>query len=252
MKQGIVFLLRLLLLQYSVLQAQKPISYYVPNPIQIPALSGKGEGSVRGGWSWAEGFIGYNLMGIYSPMRNVAVLVNHNGRQMKDVKAGEVTGTNFSLTEVGAGTYYNIQRKSISCLAGYSLEKLFSTYQKDLSKTSTVWLRRYFLQMSYAYTGPKSMIGFGVSMIHLKHYKALISRDIDSEYLNALKTIERKTPFFFPEWDFQVGIVRYYPVSVSMHVVSAFPNWSGLKLQPTSVGMCIGYDFGRKKAALQP
>lgn len=252
MKPGIVFLLCLLLLQHSVVKAQKPISYYIPNPVQIPALSGEGEGSVRGGWSWAGAFNGYNLMGIYSPMRHVAVIVNHNGRNMKDIKAGEVPGTNFSLTEAGAGMYYNIKRHSFSCLAGYGREKLFSNYKSSFSETSTVWLRRYFLQASYAVTGPKTVIGIGLRMIHMKHDKALISLDIDTEYLRSLETIEGKTPFLFPEWDFQVSIVRYYPVSVSMHIATAFPNWSELKLEPTSVGMCIGYGFGSKKAVLHP
>lgn len=233
-----------LLLACHVRAAAQEITYYIPNPVQIPALYGKGDGNILAGLSMAASNPGYTIMGIYSPKKHWMAMINHNGRKVNNFK----NGTNFSITEIGAGGYYMENNRCASGMLGYGQEKVSSVYDNNLSRTSTLWLQRYFLQGAYAWTGNRIMAGVGMRLILLNYQKGLISNDIGYDYLVALNKIERKSPVMYHELAFQIGIVRYAPFLMTLHINAFFPELDDLQIQQSSVGLCLGYHIGRTKA----
>ena len=238
------------LLWKAVLPAQN-ITYYVPNPVQVPSLSEGKQGNVLAGFSWSNGYTGYNLMGMYSPRKNLLLILNHNGRSGRVFQKIKQYATNFHLTEIGVGAYHVDRDYISSAMAGYGQEKLFSSYNNKLAQTSTLHLQRYFLQGAYSYVNSVSTIGVGIRFLLIRYTQGLISSDLEQEYLRELKKIEQKSPVFVPELAFHVGIVRYHPIVISMHLTTHLPSVNKLKIQESSFGMSIGYQFGRKKTQME-
>lgn len=247
MCKKILFLCLQLLLWKEILPAQN-ITYYVPNPVQVPSLSQGRQGNVLAGFSWANGYTGYNLMGMYSPRKNLLLMLNHNGRSSREFQKINLYSTNFSLTEIGVGAYHVDRYNIASAMIGYGQEKLFSSYKNKFAQTSTLHLQRYFMQGAYSYTNSVSTIGVALRILLLKYTRGQISSDLEAEYLSELKKIQKESPIFVPELAFQVGIIRYHPVVVNMYLTTHFPSVNKLKIQESSFGMSVGYQFGKKRS----
>ena len=243
MKNRVVALMMICaLLCHFAAHAQR-IAYYIPNPVQMPALKGKSDGNVMAGISMAGENAGYNLMTMYSPVKSVAIMLNHNGRHTRH----NWIGTNFSTTEIGAGVYQGKNGNCSSVMLGYGRQKVVSVYDNDFSQISSLWMNRYFLQGAYSYTGKKGMIGVGLRLVLLEYYKGLINKEIDPFFLNHIKKIEGKSPIVYHELAIQTGIVRYDPVHVYFHINTFIPKLEDLKLFQGSVGLSLAYHFGRRK-----
>ena len=217
---------------------------YSPNLTNIPYLTQSGD--VHLGLGWGRGLVMQSLeiQAAYSPMRHLAIMANYLGDRQKNVRKQIDTGTDYYLWEAGVGVYEKLPKGSASVFAGYGGGELYNNF--EFERVAEFNLQRWFIQPGINYRSNFFQAGIALRLSHLTFKDANISYSIEEPYLQYIKNIEQKSPMFLPELGLQIGM-RLKPVTISLNIVSIFPDTENWNFSRLNTGLCIALDLNVKK-----
>ncbi len=141
---------------------QKSIHYYyAANTVHIPVLQSKRDGELGVGYGWGSKNTAFEARGVYSPVRNGALMLSYYGAGSNAVK--NEGGTKFSFADASLGAYQFFQGGSASLFAGVGQGRLRNNYGAD--KYSRFTLRRWFIQPSIAFVGKNYRARHGAAAV---------------------------------------------------------------------------------------
>jgi hypothetical protein len=209
----------------SVWAARSQNYNYAPNTIQIPNLTQKGDLIFSAGLSRGQSFSGYDLQGVYSPVKNFAVLANYFDAGSNNLIKDSKVGTKIRFGEIGLAAYQKVAKGSVSLLAGYGIGKVFNQFA--LLRQSNLPLSRWFIQPSLSYQDTYFRGALALRLTRLFYGKGSIDYSIDDYHLKAIQQIEDNAPFFQPEIGLSGGF-RFKPVWINLTISAIYPNTDGL------------------------
>jgi len=221
-------------------RGQQPIHYYyAASTVHIPLLQNRRDGDLGVGYGWGSKNTAFEARGVYSPVRNGALMVSYYSAGSNAVE-NEI-GTKFSFADASLGAYQAFQGGSASLFAGVGQGRLRNNYGAD--KYSRFTLRRWFVQPSVAFAGKYFRAGMALRLSRLYYPKGESAFDINGIDLAAIRKIEKDSPFFLPELGLS-GSVVMRPFFVSINFGSIFPDADGLQFSRFNVNVMLSYDLG--------
>lgn len=188
--------------------------YYAPNTLRTPFLQQQHDAQINLGLITGDEFSGYELHGVYSPLKHAAVMVNHMYIN-SDVSAGNESGKG-RLTEVALGAYFPVGKySSFSLFGGWGGGAVINTY--DLNVSSDLRFRRTFLQPAFAFQAKWVRFGTAVRFSRLQYVRGDVDVEIGEPDLTIIRNIERDSPIFLPETGFFCGF-GYRPFWADFHL----------------------------------
>lgn len=178
--------------------------FYAPNTLHTPFLQEQHDTQAKLGLISGDEFSGYELHAAYSPLKHVAVMVNHfqvsSGTQEID---SDDRGKGH-LTEVALGGYYPVGKyASFSLFAGWGSGQVSNTYDLDVS--ANLNFQRRFIQPAIAIQGKWARFGAALRFNQLKYVKGEVDVEIGEPDLTIIRNIERASPLFVPEAGLSCG-----------------------------------------------
>jgi hypothetical protein len=178
--------------------------YYIPNNLNIPAMTQQHDASVQIGKLKSKC---RQVQISYSPLKHIGLMYN-------DMRINEDQGTG-RLQEAGAGLYYGIHNDvSFGLYGGWGQGWENHTYSSNPGyNTSEVYhadlkFQRMFLQPCFSFQGKFLQVATGLRFSNLTFNSGRIDNrivQIPSEK-SALDQIEKKSPFHFTELGFSFGV----------------------------------------------
>lgn len=241
MKNSFLPLLAILLLSFGV----KSQTYnYAPNAINNPFLSQKGNTCLSIGRGRGLSFESLEIQAVYSPLRNLALMVNYFGALEKKVRNRTEIGTNAYLMEAAIGLYEPIRKGSASLFAGFGAGDIYSHFGGN--NVGEFNIQRLFLQPGITYRSRLFQAGVSMRITRLRYSKGNISYSIDQSHLTQIKNIENQSPLFLPELGIQAGM-RIKPVTLNLSFTVVFPNTERYNFNGLNTALSLQVDFGGKE-----
>lgn len=233
---------------WSVYPAQCQNYNYAPNTIQIPNLTQRGDLIFSAGLIRGRNLTGYEFQGVYSPVRNLAVLANYFNAGSNNIKKDNMVGTKMTFGEIGIGAYQKVTNGSVSLLAGYGIGNIFNQFV--LLRRAELPINRWFIQPGLSYQDNYFRGALALRLTRLYYGKGSIDYSIDDTNLRSLQQIEDNAPFFQPELGLSGGF-RIKKVWINLTISSIYPNTDGLNFSRHNINtsaMLNLREVGHKKA----
>jgi hypothetical protein len=220
---------------------------YAPNSINIPLIRKAGDASFSVMTGIGENFRALELQAVYSPVRNLGIMVNYFGAPQSSVRNLERAGTNFFLVEAGIGAYEKYNKGAASLFVGYGGGDLFS-YYGVLDHTAAFNLRRLFVQSGFSYQDNRFYSGVAIRCAHLRYRSAKVNYNLDETFLRHILNIEKDGPFFLPELGLQGGLF-FKPLTIGISVTSIFPETADWDFVRLNAAVVLSVHLGSKKVS---
>ncbi len=236
------------LLGFSLITSGQDHFYYTPNTLHIPVLAQKGDGGAGVGMSWGSDYFAVEAQGVFSPVKNVALMLNFLNAGAGDIRKNDKEGTSFRFLELGLGGYYPLERGSASIFAGIGQGNLYNYYGAE--NYSDFTLRRFFIQPGLMYEDNFFTCGLALRFSRVSYPKGESSFDIDPSELASIRKIEEDSPFFLPELGLTGGL-KFSPFRLSINLASVFPDVPGLNFSRFNSNLMLTFNFGEMKKGKQ-
>lgn len=236
--------------------------FYTPNTMQIPMLTGAGEGTVTGGITKDGNDTGWEAQAIYSPLPHLGLMVNHFDVRYEGLTFSESSfifyETPFEgkmrMTEGGIGTYYQLGPEKeylVSLFGGYGQGKTRNEYFPPPEVQSTEVFRsdwrfqRWFLQPAIGLKYPRFQVGTGLRFVWVGYYDGNINTRMGYYETERIQKLEQYSPLFLTEMAWTIGW-RLKPVVISLNstaVVRGNQNLRDLELSSNYVSLTVGLNL---------
>ncbi len=186
-----------ILLTISVLCSNCNHYYYAPNTVQTPILQQRHDAEVSLGVARGQNLQGYELQGVYSPVKHGAVMFNYFQAQGRNRDSGGFNWGKGRLTEFGLGGYLPTKKGSAALFAGWGQGFVENHYLDE--GNSILHFDRIFFQPTIATQGKFFRFGAGLRIVQVRFGKGQITHLSDTRELYNLQQIEVRSPLVFPE-----------------------------------------------------
>ena len=218
--------------------------YYTPNTIHNPFLQQKGEAAAGFGMAWGSDYLGLEAQGLWSPVNNMALMLNAFVTNGSDIRSDVEQGSAYRFVELGAGLYHSMKRTTASFFAGAGQGNLYSFYGQDNFSEFTV--RRYFLQSGLVYQDQLFRCGLALRLSRVSYPKGVSAFDIDENELAAIRKIEADAPFYLPELGLN-GAIILTPCVLSVNLGTVFPDAPVVKFSRFNMNLMLTLELARLK-----
>ena len=226
--------------------------YYLPNSVHLPAFQQRHDASIGIGLSRGTGAEAFEIQADYSPVKGVGIIASYMNAGDKEVLRNTLEGFKYRFYEIGAGLYETIPRATFSLLGGFGSGNIYNYYQGD--EFADLDIRRGFIQPSFLYHDDFFQGGICMRLSRVYYNKGKIAVAIPPQDLEAIRTIERKSPFFLPEIGISGGM-KLGPILLSIKVCGIFPRTDNLAFARINSSVFLSAELGKlfkgKKKASQ-
>lgn len=236
--------------------------FYTPNTMQIPMLTGAGQGTVSGIVSRNSGQPGWEAQAVYSPLPHVAVLVNHLDTRYKGNLYTDFFPTyyelNFTghtrLTEGGLGGYITAGPEKeylLSAIAGFGqgITKNEYTLMPDLQVNEIYrsdWrYQRWFIQPALGLQYRHFQVGTGLRLVWVNYLDGNVNSRVGLAETERIELLDSSSPLFLAEMAWTIGW-RLRPVVISLNstvVVRGKDKVRQLDLASNFVSLGVGVNI---------
>jgi hypothetical protein len=235
------FLLPLLLaLLAAPLAAQH--FYYAPNAAHIPTLAYRNDASLTLGVGRGSGFRALEAQMAYSPMNHVGIMFNYFGAGDKGVERQEEIGGLQRFAEGGVGAYQHAEKGTASLFVGYGQGFVHNYYGQE--RYSRFQVTRVFVQPSLMYHDKYFRGGLALRFNRLVYTEGETAFNIEEQELQAIRTIEERSPFFLPEMGIQVGM-ELSPFSLNLSLTNIFPKTYNMNFARFNSNFSLTFNLGK-------
>ncbi len=216
--------------------------YYAPNAVHIPTLADRHDAALTLGVGRGSGYRALEAQVAYSPLRHVGIMVNYFSAGSKDVENQKEVGGRQRFAEGGIGMYQRAKKGSASLFVGYGQGYVYNYY--DQERYSRFQLERWFVQPSLMYHDKYFRGGVAFRFNHLRYTGGETAFNIEEQELQAIRTIEERSPFFLPELGIHVGM-DFSPFSLNLSLTNIFSKTYNLNFARFNSNFSITFDIGK-------
>lgn len=218
--------------------------YYTPNSIHNPSLQQKGDITTGIGLAWGSDYLGLEGQGVWSPAKNMALMLNAFVTDGSDIRNDIEQGSAYRFLELGAGLYHPLERGTASIIAGVGQGNLYTFYGENNMSEFTV--RRFFLQPSLMYRDQLFRCGLALRFSRVSYPKGVSAFDIDETELAAIRKIEEDAPYFLPELGLN-GAIVLNPCVLSVNLTTVFPDAPEVKFSRFNMNLTLSIEIAHLK-----
>jgi len=221
--------------------------YYAPNAAHIPTLTDRNDASFTLGVGRGSGFRALEAQVAYSPIRHVGIMFNYFGAGEKAVEQQKEIGGLQRFAEGGIGAYQHSEKGTASLFVGYGQGFVHNFYGQE--RYSRFQITRMFVQPSLMYHDKYFRGGLALRFNHLVYTDGETAFNIEERELQAIRTIEERSPFFLPEMGIQVGM-ELSPFSLNLSLTNIFPKTYNMNFARFNSNFSLTFNLGnvlRKK-----
>lgn len=234
----LVFLLSLLTTSAATAQH----FYYAPNAAHIPTLADRNDASLSIGVGRGSGYRALETQVAYSPIRHVGIMFNYLGAGSKDVEKQVEVGGLQRFAEGGVGMYQHAEKGTASLFVGYGQGYVHNYYGQE--RYSRFQITRMFVQPSLMYHDKYFRGGLAFRFNHLIYTEGETAFNIEEQELQAIRTIEERSPFFLPELGVQVGM-EFSPFSLNLSLTNIFPKTYNMNFARFNSHFSLTFNLGK-------
>ncbi len=214
---------------------------YAPNAIHFCQVRQKYDSSLGLGYSFGINSRGADWQLAFSPVKNVALMMNYLDASSKQVKKQLIEGSSSRFAEIGVGAYESAGRGVASLFIGYGQGSIFSNYVQRYKASFD--LHRWFIQPAMVFESKNFAGGLALRFTRLAYAKAEVDYSLPPEDLRSIQAIEAKSPIFIPEFGMHTAIKAGH-CQFSLNVTSLFYDANTYNFQRLTTTLMLTVDVG--------
>ncbi len=234
--------------------------------MQIPMLTAKGDATITAGVSKDGNNTGWEVLGIYSPLPHVGLMLQHFNLHYKGDSYNDFSPFTFPLdfngqtrlTEAALGGYYQVgphKEYLLSLFSGFGQGKTQNEYMPTLDMQSpevykSEWrYRRYFIQPALGLTSRRLQVGTGLRFVWINYFDGDINSRVGLRETERILLMESASPIFLTEMAWSIGW-RWRPMVISLNstaVVRGKNELRDLQLASNYVSLTVGLNLHELK-----
>lgn len=224
--------------------------YYTPNTLNVPNLRERHDATISVGYYYGDTDVeGFELKSVYSPSKNIGLMLNHlhikkaTGEHAEDWGRGR-------LTELGFGGYWPVGLFSLSVFGGYgrglSEHSFLSQNQMGAREPMLAKLafEQWFVQPNITFQWDWFQLGIAAKRQRLRYTKGDIDHRLNPADLNPIRRIEQQR--YFDVWQLGYSLtlnLRLVVLNIDASRVFSPDDWSSFRLNETGINLGMGFNI---------
>lgn len=236
---NIKFTLLLLVLYAAGASPARAQLNYAPNRIHIPYLTGRYDGDVVFCVGYGQSLEAIEGQVSFSPFKRIFVLAHAltSGSKIQP----STQGAYYRMAEVGGGYYLPLPKASFTLSGGWGKGHVNNGFGE--SRYSELFMERGFGQAAIYFERKGWSAGCAIRGVYLTFPKGGIDFSItDPKPLYGFVTIDRTSPYLFPEMGLQAGM-HLKAVDLQFNLGMVMANYSELSFSMMNAGASVVLDL---------